>query len=76
MCSVVLKAYILTGCDVTSTIGTENGALKADPFEYLREFGLTDEQCTEEVLTAEQYLATVLHHSTTGKTFNQLQIEL
>lgn len=54
MCSVVLKAYILTGCDVTSTIGTENGALKADPFEYLWEFGLTDEQCTEEVLTAEQ----------------------
>ena len=43
--------------------------------EYLREFGLTDKLWTEEAET-EQYLATVLHHSTTGETLNQLPLEL
>ena len=48
MCSVLLKAHILTGCDVTSKIGTKNGALKADPQRYLRDFRETEELRIEE----------------------------
>ena len=36
---VLLKAHILTGCDVTSKIGTKSAALKFDPHMYLKFFG-------------------------------------
>ena len=36
---VLLKAHILTGCDVTSKIGTKSAALKFDPHMYLNFFG-------------------------------------
>ena len=37
--SVVLKAHILTGCDVTSKVGTKAASLKTNPEIYLKEFG-------------------------------------
>ena len=34
-----MKAHILTGCDVTSKIGTKTAAIKASLESYLRNFG-------------------------------------
>lgn len=44
--SVVLKAHVLTGCDVTSKIGTKAAPLKAKPELYLSHFG-EEERLTE-----------------------------
>ena len=35
---VLLPAYIGTGCDYLSKLGTKHGALKADPARYLYDF--------------------------------------
>ena len=35
----LLKAHILTGCDVTSKIGSKTAAFKACPEKYLYDFG-------------------------------------
>ena len=72
----LFKAHILTGCDVTSKIGTKNGALIGDPKGYLRDFGEIDELRIEEAELAEQYLVKVTHHSTTSKSFNRLRFDL
>ena len=37
--SAVMKAHILTGCDVTSKIWTKTAAIKANPESYLHNFG-------------------------------------
>ena len=36
---VLLKAHILTRCDLTSENGTKSAALKSNPFMYLKSFG-------------------------------------
>ena len=43
VCSVIIKAHILTGCDITSKIGTKVAALKCKPEKYLMTFGDIDE---------------------------------
>lgn len=37
--AAVMKAHILTGCDVTSELGTKSPALKCQPEKYLGQFG-------------------------------------
>ena len=41
MCNVIMKAHILTGCDVTSKIGTKSAALSCEPERFLQQFGET-----------------------------------
>ena len=39
LCKIILKAHILTGCDVTSKVGTKLAALNSEPELYLESFG-------------------------------------
>jgi hypothetical protein len=39
LCDVLLAAHILTGCDLTSKVGTKLSAIKAKPELYLTDFG-------------------------------------
>lgn len=74
--TVLLKAHILTGCDITSKIGTKNGALKANPEKYLKSFGESDLFEKEDLTNVEEYLVKVLHPSSPSRTFNELRFEL
>ena len=57
--SVILKAHILTGCDVTSKVGTKLGALNCNPKFYLTDFGVEDKLSSEMARRAEEYLVHV-----------------
>ena len=67
----LLKLHILTGCDVTSKVGTKSAAIKASQEVNLwkfcsfvsEEYGFKD---------AELYLVNVLHGKSTYSTFNEL----
>ena len=74
-CSVILKAHILTGCDVTSKIGMKPAALKNRPVKYLKRFGV-DETLHSSFQDAETYLLNVLYPTTKCTTFDQLWHEL
>ena len=41
LCAVLPALHSLTGCDITSKIGTKKAALKADPKRHLHRFGTT-----------------------------------
>ena len=43
VCKFVLKAHVLSGCDVTSKVGTKTAALENTHENYLRNFGETSE---------------------------------
>ena len=75
MCSVILKAHILAGCDVTSKIGTKPAASKNRPEKYLKRFG-EDETSHSSFQDAENYLVNVLYPTTKCTTFDQLRHEL
>ena len=42
-CFVLLNAHILTGCDMTSDVGTKEKAIKVKPDKFLHAFSSTDE---------------------------------
>ena len=58
VCSVIIKAHILTGCDITSKIGTKVASLKCKPEKYLMTFGDIDDDLSYR--NAEQYLIKVM----------------
>ena len=72
---VLLKVHILTGCDVTSKIGTNSAALKSDPHMYLKNFG-ENELLQSSFADAELYLIKVLQRNSTNTTFDELRYEL
>ena len=71
VCSVIIKAHILTGCDVTSKIRTKVAALKCNPEKYLITFGEIDDNVSYR--SAEIYLVKVMHTNTTCTTFEKLR---
>ena len=75
--SAVLPAvHSLTGCDVTSKIGTKKSALKAEPKKFLKYFG-TSPTLTEIVLKdAELYLVKVLKLNSGAKKIVELRDEI
>ena len=75
MCSVILRLHVLTGCDVTSKIGTKYGALNTKPIDYLKTFGQSKNLCHEEAEKAESYLVKVLRPSSACTTMNELRLE-
>ena len=75
MCSVILKEHILSGCNVTSKIGTKPAALKKRPEKYLKRFG-EDETLHSSFQDTENYLVNVLYPTTKCTTFDQLRHEL
>ena len=71
VCSVIIKAHILTDCDITSTVGTKVAALKCKPEKYLITFGDTDDNLSYR--NAEQYLVKVMYSSSNCTTFDELR---
>ena len=68
---VLHKANILTGCDVTSKIGSKTAAFKACTEKYLYDFG---EQFHDYRLQmAEEYLVKVLKPNIAAKSFDDLR---
>ena len=59
MCSVLPALHCITGCDASSKFGTKAAALKANPTQFLSDFGKHD--INDEVISrAEEYLVKVL----------------
>ena len=74
LCKVLLPVHQLTGCDITSKFGTKASGLKANPLEYLKDFG-TD-PLNINVNVAEEYLVQVIKPGTTLKTMDDLRFYL
>ena len=75
VCSVIIKAHTLTGCDITSKIGTKVAALKCKPEKYLMTtFGDIDDNLSYR--NAEQYLAKVMYSSSNCTTFDELRYKI
>ena len=69
---MIIKAHILTGCDLTSNVGTKAAALKAFPERFLKAFGegdLTDATFQN----AQRYMVTVVKYNTKCETFDELR---
>ena len=58
VCFLIIKAHVLTGCDITSMIGTKVAALKYKPDKYVMTFGDIDDNLSYR--NAEQYLVKVM----------------
>ena len=58
--SVLPALHALTGCDITSKIGTKKAALVADPIKYLASFGKIATLSERDIQLAEEYLVKVL----------------
>ncbi len=78
LCLVLPAVHALTGCDSTSKVGTKLSALKADPINYLADFGksLNDPNLEHAFTNAEEYLVHVLKPRTTCKTMDELRYTL
>ena len=72
---MLLKFYVLTGCDVTNKTGTKSAALKSDPHMHLKTFG-ENELLESSFVDAELYLIKVLQSNSTSATFDELRYEL
>ena len=54
LCKVILKSHILTGCDVTSKVGTRAAALNSEFEQYLESFSEMNEPSLESFEKAEK----------------------
>ena len=73
--SIILKAHVVTGCDVTSKIDTKSSALKKNPERFLHDFGI-GEPSDAAFGHAEQYLVNVLQENSQCKTFDELRYKM
>ena len=67
----LLKAYILTGCDVTSKIVSKTAAFKACPEKYLYDFG--EEFHDYHFQMVEKYLIKAIEPNIAAKSFDDLR---
>ena len=67
----LLKAHILTGCDVTSKTGSKTAAFKACPEKYLYGFG--EEFHDYHFQMTEKYLVKVIEPNIAAKSFDDLR---
>ena len=56
---IVVRAYILSGCDYVSKFGTKKAALSFAPLEYLDAFGESESLSECDLKKAEEYLVKV-----------------
>ena len=73
ICTVLPALHCLTGCDITSKIGTKKAALKADPVANLQLFGTTAPLVPSLIQQAEQYLVHVIDAGNKSSNFLQLR---
>ena len=69
--SVLLNAHILTGCDMTSKVGTKESAIKLKPDTFLHSFGSTNE--INFVRQSQEYLIKVVSLTTRCTPFDELR---
>ena len=60
ICKTLLKAHVVSGCDVTSKVKTKATALRNTPENYLQNFGESDEVKTEDINLVERYLVQLI----------------
>ena len=70
--SVLLNAHVLTGCDMTSKVGTKESTIKVKPDTLLHAFDSTDE--INFLRQSDEYLVKVVS-PTTRCTFDELRFE-
>ena len=73
-----MKAFIITGNDYLSKIGTKHAALSCSPEVYLANFGNEDILTECDISLAETYLVKVwagVRSKTTATTFDKLRVE-
>ena len=70
---LIMKIHIVSGCDVTSKIGTESAALKKNPDEYLQLFGEKGVDNDLAFKNAEKYLLELLRTGSKCSTFDELR---
>ena len=75
LCKVLPAAHALTGCDITSKVGTKLAALKVGPEKYLEHFGKTtnEAEMSNSIEAAETYLVNVIKAGTPCKTMDELR---
>ena len=73
MWAVLPAIHNLTGSDTCSKIGTKKAAIKANPTDYLKEFGRDLANFQESAFKAEEYLVKVLSLTTSFKTMDELR---
>ena len=73
---VLPALHSLTGCDITSKIGTKKAAIKAEPQNFLRHFGKSPATLPSLMNDAEQYLMKVINRKSQAKTFTELRKEI
>ena len=73
--SSILKTHVLSGCDVTSRIGTKSSAMKINPERFLQAFGV-GEPSDIAFKSAERYLVNVIQPSSNCMTFDELRYEM
>ena len=73
LCEVLPAVHSLTGCDITSKVGTKKAALTAEPQKFMKNFGKLPQLSSSMITRAEQYMIKVLKPKSTAKTFTELR---
>ena len=73
VCSVIIKAHVLTACDITNKFGTKAAKLKCNPEMYLMTFGKIDDDLSHR--NAEQYLEIAVYSKSICITVDELCYE-
>lgn len=76
LCAVLPAVHSLTGCDITSKVGTKKAALNAEPENLLKHFGGLPTLSQPLIKNAESYLAKVLKPKIDAKNFSNLRAEI
>lgn len=76
LCAVLPALYSLTGCDITSKVGTKKAALKADPERFLKHFATSPFLSAAVARNAERYLVKVLRRGSDADDFVTLRAEI
>ena len=72
LCAILPAVHSLTGCNITSKVGTKKAALKAEPEEFLKNFGTLPTLSLPTIRKAELYLVKVLKSGSKAKDFSEL----
>ena len=75
LCTVLPALHSLTGCDITSKIGTKKAALKADPEIHLQGLGATTPLTSAMIQHAEQHLVNVVDAGSKSSNFQDLRAD-
>ena len=72
----LLKAHLVSSCDITSKVGTKAAALKITPENYLQDFGEPDEVKTEDINPAEKYFVQLIQKYSKCCNIKELRLNL